>query len=70
VALLTAYSLAAAGGGAPAGLGFGALYGFLFGLVVCLSKGEGALEHARYILPVATVTCALAALPIAWWGLR
>jgi hypothetical protein len=67
-ALLTGYALAP-GAGALAGLSFGAVYGAAFGAMICLSKGAGALEHVKYIMPIATVMSALAGVPIAWWGL-
>jgi hypothetical protein len=65
VGLLTGLSLSAHSGWLVA-TGFGALYGFLSGLVVCLAKGASAFEHAKYLLPSATVTGAVSGALLAW----
>ena len=48
------------------GSGFGLLYGALFGVMICLSKGSSALEQARYIVPTSAVTGAFSGALIAW----
>jgi hypothetical protein len=48
------------------GSGFGMLYGTLFGVMICLSKGSSALQHARYIVPTSAVTGAISGALIAW----
>ncbi|HMI38106.1 MAG TPA: hypothetical protein VK505_10835 [Steroidobacteraceae bacterium] len=65
VALITGLSISAHSGWLV-GLGWGTLYGTLFGAMQCLSKGAAALQHAVYIIPTSAVTGALSGLLIAW----
>jgi len=65
VALLIGFSISAQ----PtwmSGLGFGALYGFAFGLVVFLAKG--GFKSAPYVIVASVVQGALAGLAISKWG--
>jgi hypothetical protein len=58
VALLAALTVGV--GGTWAGLvGYGCLYGFVVGLMVVLSKGESAAQHAVYILPASMIAGAV-----------
>lgn len=68
VGLLTA-SFLPEGSGWLQGLGLGALFGMLFGLVVYLAKGGRASGDAPFILPTSVVTGGLTGLLIAWLGL-
>jgi hypothetical protein len=47
------------------GSGFGMLYGALFGLMICLSRGATAWQHARLIIPSSAVTGALSGALVA-----
>lgn len=67
VALLTSLSMSAHSGWLV-GLGLGALYGLVFGAMICLAKGTAAWEHALYIIPTSVVTGALGGLIIARWA--
>ncbi|MBS0193108.1 MAG: hypothetical protein JSR34_02605 [Proteobacteria bacterium] len=63
VALLTALTVGI--GGTWLGfLGYGCLFGFVTGLMVVLSKGEGAAQHAVFILPVAAISGTLSGVLI------
>lgn len=64
VAIVTGLSMTAHSGWV-AGSGFGLLYGALFGVMLCLSKGSAALLHAKYIIPASAVTGALTGAMIA-----
>lgn len=68
VALLTGLSLATESGWLS-GLGFGALYGLMFGTVIYLAKGGPASGEAPFVLPTSTVTGALSGILIAWLAL-
>ena len=63
VALLTGFSLQASSSWV-AGIGFGLLYGFLFGMVIVLAKGGFKSKDAPFVVPVAAVQGALAGLII------
>ncbi len=65
VAIVTALSMTRHSGWIV-GSGFGLVYGALFGLMICLSKGSAALQHAKYIMPTSAVTGALGGVLIAW----
>jgi len=64
VALITGLSMSAHSG-CLEGLGWGTLYGALFGAMICLSKGAAALQHAVYIIPASVLTGALGGVLIA-----
>jgi hypothetical protein len=64
VAIITGLSMTVHSGWV-AGSGFGLLYGALFGVMLCLSKGSAALQHAKYIIPASAVTGALTGVMIA-----
>jgi hypothetical protein len=68
VALLTGLSLSSESGWLP-GLGFGALYGLMFGAVIYLAKGGRASGDAPFVLPMSSVTGALSGVLIAWLAL-
>ncbi len=59
VALLTGYSL----------VGFGALYGVLFGGVIYLAKGGPASGDAPFVIPMSALTGALSGVMIVWLAL-
>jgi len=52
------------------GSGLGLLYGILFGVMICLSKGTAAWQHVKYIIPVSAVTGALSGVLIAGLAFR
>jgi hypothetical protein len=52
-------------GGWVDGSGLGLLYGTLFGVMICLSKGSAAWQHAKFIVPTSAVTGALSGALIA-----
>ena|SRR5712675_604617 len=64
VAIVTGLSMTVHSGWV-AGSGFGLLYGALFGVMLCLSKGSAALQHVKYIVPASAVTGALSGALIA-----
>jgi hypothetical protein len=68
VALLIGLSISEQSGWLVGG-GYGALYGVLFGTMICLSKGTGALQHAIFIIPSTLVTGALSGIAIALWAI-
>jgi len=47
------------------GSGFGLLYGALFGVMICLGKGEAAWQQANRIIPTSAVTGALSGALVA-----
>ncbi len=49
-----------------AGLGFGALYGVLFGAMITLAECGVSYGHAQFIVPVSALTGALSGLLIVW----
>jgi hypothetical protein len=65
VALLTGLSMSSQSGWLV-GIGLGTLYGTLFGVMICLSKGAAAIQHAVFIIPTSAVTGALSGALIAW----
>jgi hypothetical protein len=69
IGLLTALSL---GTGASwwKGGGFGALYGFAFGLVIFLAKGAFKSKDAPYVVPWSIITGLITGLAIWKFGLR
>ena len=50
------------------GSGFGMLYGALFGLMICLSRGATAWQQAKLIIPSSAVTGALSGALVAWFA--
>ncbi len=50
------------------GSGLGLIYGILFGVMICLSKGTAAWQHVQYIVPASAVTGALSGILIAWFA--
>jgi hypothetical protein len=69
VALLTGFSLAATTRWWFA-IATGALYGFIFALVVCLAKGGPKSGDARYVIPSGIVTGGLIGLFILLWAAK
>jgi hypothetical protein len=65
VALLTGLSMHSDSGWVD-GSGLGLLYGTLFGVMICLSKGPAAWQHVKFIVPTSAVTGALSGALIAW----
>ena len=65
VALLTGFSMSTESGWLT-GLGFGVLYGALFGAVVYLAKGGLASGDAPFIIPMSGLTGALSGLLLVW----
>jgi hypothetical protein len=65
VALLTGFSLSP-GSSWLDGLGFGLLYGALFGLVIFLAKGGPVSKDAPYVIPMSAITGAICGLLIIW----
>jgi hypothetical protein len=65
VALLTGWAVASHRGWIDAGA-LGGLFGALFGITICLSKGEAALSHAKYILPPSVLSGVLSGILIVW----
>ena len=55
ISLLTGFSLGP-GSSWLRGAGFGALYGFAFGLVIFLAKGAFKSKDAPYVVPTSVVT--------------
>ncbi len=68
VALLTGYSLSPTSAWL-AGVGFGALYGVLFGGVIYLAKGGPASGDAPFVIPMSALTGALSGVMIVWLAL-
>jgi hypothetical protein len=50
------------------GVGFGALYGALFGVMICLSKGALAWQHANRIISTSAITGALSGALVAYFA--
>jgi hypothetical protein len=69
VALLTGFSLAATTRWWSA-IGTGALYGFIFSLVICLAKGGPKSGDAPYVIPSGIVTGGLIGLFILIWATK
>jgi hypothetical protein len=67
VSLLTGFSLSSQSSW-YAGIGFGLLYGFAFGLVVFLAKGGFKSKEAPYVVPGAAIAGGLAGLIIVNYG--
>ncbi len=65
VALLTGLSMSAESGWL-AGLGFGLLYGTLFGGVIYFAKGGPASGDSPFVIPMSGLTGALSGVLIAW----
>ena len=65
VALLAAFSMSPESGWLV-GLGFGALYGALFGGVIYLAKGGPASGDAPFVIPSSGLTGALSGVLITW----
>ncbi len=65
VAVLTGLSMSPDSGWLS-GLGLGAVYGALFGLVIYLAKGGSASKDAPFVIPVSGITGALSGLLIVW----
>ena len=67
VALLTAFTLTAESAWWQ-GLGWGALYGFAYGLVIFLAKGGQQSKAAPFVLVVSTISGGIMGLLIAAFG--